>query len=90
MAEFRCPGQDMRCWRPEDIFLGKCPSCGAEIEIWKDEPFRYCPSCRTQVRNPKLDCGCTQWCKHALDCLTPMLGDQDPSGPIPSRLSEPR
>jgi hypothetical protein len=65
----KCPGQDQRYWKPEDIFNVRCPHCGYEIEFWKDEPYRDCPGCKKMVRNPSLDTGCTQWCKYAKDCL---------------------
>ena len=71
MPERRCPGQDMRYWKPEDIFTAPCPFCQGEIEFWKDEPLRVCPSCRKEVRNPKQDFGCADWCKHAEECLAP-------------------
>jgi DNA-directed RNA polymerase subunit RPC12/RpoP len=61
----------MRYWKPEDICLARCPHCGAEIEFWKDEPVRQCPSCRKEVRNPKLDPGCAEWCKHGPECVEP-------------------
>jgi len=59
----------MRYWRPEDIFDVACPRCGAEIEFWKDEPVRVCPSCKAEVSNPRMDVGCAKWCKHADECL---------------------
>ncbi len=65
----RCPGQDMRNWRPEDIFDVACPACSAEIEFWKDEPFRICTSCGMEVQNPRLDFGCAKWCKFAEQCV---------------------
>ena len=71
MAETHCPGQDMRFWKPEDIFTVPCPFCRGEIEFWKDEPVRPCPNCRKEVRNPKLDAGCAQWCGHASECVEP-------------------
>lgn len=58
----------MRNWRPEDIFDLKCPKCATEIEFWKDEPVRVCPSCKAEVPNPKMDVGCAEWCKHADEC----------------------
>ena len=61
----------MRYWKPEDIFTVACPFCQGEIEFWKDEPFRLCPSCRKEVRNPKQDFGCAEWCKHGSECLEP-------------------
>lgn len=65
----RCPGQDMRYWKPEDIFDVACFSCGANIEFWKDEPFRICKGCGKEVRNPRIDLGCAKWCKYADECL---------------------
>ncbi|MBN1542597.1 hypothetical protein JW992_10665 [candidate division KSB1 bacterium] len=64
----RCPGQDQRFWKPEDIYDVICPSCGTEIEFWKDEPTRTC-SCGQIVRNPRIDLGCAKWCVHAKECL---------------------
>ena len=68
MSTPRCPGQDMRYWKPEDIFYAPCPFCGGEIEFWKDEPSRVCPSCKKEVPNPKIDTGCAKWCKHGDEC----------------------
>ena len=65
----RCPGQDMRRWKPADVFQVPCPHCGAELEIFKDEPFRTCRACRRKVRNPHLDTGCAEWCKYADKCF---------------------
>ncbi|HOE64911.1 MAG TPA: hypothetical protein PLO62_00155 [Candidatus Hydrogenedentes bacterium] len=65
----RCPGQDQRYWKPEDIFMLGCPWCGAEIEFWKDEPVRVCRACARQVRNPRMDMGCAAWCASADQCL---------------------
>ncbi len=69
MNEQQCPGQDQRFWTPEDIFDVPCPSCGTEIEFWKDEPVRHCKECKTAVRNPKIDLGCSEWCKHGKKCV---------------------
>ena len=69
MEEPRCPGQDQRQWKFEDICYVPCSSCGAEIEIWKDEPFRLCPTCGTETPNPRLKGDCATWCKHADKCL---------------------
>lgn len=68
----RCPGQDQRLWKPEDIFDVRCPNCKHEIEFWKDEPYRECPDCKKIIRNPRLDIGCAEWCKFSKECL---LGD---------------
>jgi hypothetical protein len=69
MSQPRCPGQDQRYWKPEDIFFAPCPACGTQIEFWKDEPVRICPKCQREARNPRFDLGCAQHCKHGQDCL---------------------
>ena len=65
----RCPGQDMRYWVPKDIATVLCPNCGAEMEIWKDEPFRMCRGCNCEVRNPNIKPDCAKWCKFANECF---------------------
>ena len=67
--KFTCPGQDQRFWKPEDIFDVRCPNCGNEIEFWKDDPYHTCSECDKIIRNPKIDIGCAEWCKHAGDCI---------------------
>jgi len=69
MSNIKCPGQDQRYWKPEDIFNVLCPYCKAEIEFWKDEPVQPCPNCKKEVRNPRIDLGCAEWCKYAKDCI---------------------
>jgi hypothetical protein len=66
---FRCPGQDQRFWKPDDIFDIECPQCGDTIEFWKDEPKLKCPHCKAVVTNPRLDMGCAKWCQYASQCL---------------------
>lgn len=85
MPEYRCPGQDQRYWKPEDIFLAACPHCRGEIEFWKDEPTRLCPSCGREVRNPKRDFGCVKWCQHAPQCQESLSGDKPSEPPEPGR-----
>jgi len=65
----RCPGQDPTRWKPKDILELKCPTCGSPVEFWKDEPVRNCRNCGKEVRNPKIDLGCAQWCPSAKQCL---------------------
>jgi len=65
----RCPGQDQRFWKPEDIFDVRCPGCGQAIEFFKDEPKLKCRKCGQMVVNPKIDIGCAQWCQYADQCL---------------------
>lgn len=65
----RCPGQDLRFWKPEDIFEVKCPSCGNMLEFFKDEPKLKCGNCGNLILNPKIDISCSQWCKFGEQCL---------------------
>jgi len=65
----RCPGQDQRFWKPEDIFEVQCPGCGQTIEFFKDEPKLKCRKCSRVVVNPKIDLGCAEWCQYAEQCL---------------------
>ena len=65
----KCPGQDMRYWKPGDIFDADCPHCGSKIEFFKDEATRRCRSCKKQVVNPRMNFGCAAYCQYAADCL---------------------
>jgi hypothetical protein len=65
----RCPGQDQRFWKPEDIFEVRCPSCGEKVEFFKDEPKLKCRSCGHLVVNPRLNLGCAEWCQYAEQCI---------------------
>ena len=64
----KCPGQDMRFWKPGDIFDAPCPQCGGRVEFFKDEVKRKC-RCGHEIVNPKLDFGCAQWCPYAEQCV---------------------
>ena len=66
---FRCPGQDQRFWKPEDVFEVRCPSCGLSIEFFKDEPKLKCRNCGQLVVNPKINLGCAEWCRYAEKCM---------------------
>ncbi|SMB99989.1 hypothetical protein SAMN00808754_3201 [Thermanaeromonas toyohensis ToBE] len=72
MSIGRCPGQDRRYWKPEDIFEEPCPHCGKLIEFWKDDVTVRCPHCRQYVKNPRFDPGCAAWCSYASKCLGPL------------------
>jgi len=65
----RCPGQDQRFWKPEDIFEVRCPCCGRKMEFFKDEPKLKCRKCGRLVVNPKIDLGCAEWCRYAEQCV---------------------
>jgi hypothetical protein len=69
MGKHRCPGQDRRYWKPEDIFEEKCPRCGFAVELWKDEGVGRCSNCGTAIVNPRVAQGCAQWCKFAKECM---------------------
>lgn len=73
----KCPGQDQRFWKPDDIFEVQCPGCGAAIEFWKDEPSLKCPQCRKLVVNPRLDLGCAEWCQYGDECLGAVRARED-------------
>jgi len=64
----KCPGQDTRFWKPDDIFDVVCPACGKPVEFFKDDPSRRCPKCGTLIANPRLDRGCAEWCRYAREC----------------------
>ncbi len=65
----RCPGQDTRYWKEDAIFEEPCPFCGEEIEFFKDDTRRRCPSCGREVPNPRMDFSCAAYCKYAEQCL---------------------
>lgn len=69
MLSAKCPGQDRRNWKPEDIFEHDCPHCGNPIEFWKTDAKRTCPECHEQVLNPKFNLGCALWCAYAEQCV---------------------
>jgi len=64
----RCPGQDQRFWKPEDVFEVHCPGCGRSVEFFKDEPNVKCRNCSCVVINTKINLGCAQWCRYATQC----------------------
>jgi len=82
----KCPGQDQRYWTPDDIFDVGCPYCGRAIEFWKDEPFRLCRDCGREVRNPRLDLTCADWCASADECLGRRLERGAVASPVVERL----
>ena len=65
----KCPGQDMRYWKPGDIFETDCPHCGKTVEFFKDEATRRCKNCKNVVVNPKMNFGCAAYCQYAAQCL---------------------
>jgi hypothetical protein len=65
----KCPGQDTRYWKKEDIFEVRCPVCHTSAEFFKDDVRRRCNKCNSWVPNPKLDLGCIEWCNYAEECV---------------------
>jgi hypothetical protein len=76
----KCPGQDLRFWKPGDIFDISCPKCGGKIEFFKDDVRRKCKSCGARITNPKIDFSCAEWCAYAEQCV----------GELPRELREKR
>lgn len=85
----KCPGQDTRYWKPEDIFDVPCPVCDTGVEFLKTDRRRKCANCGYSFRNPRLELGCAQWCAYAEECLgfvpekTPLDSER---GPVVDRL----
>ena len=65
----KCPGQDKRFWKADDIKQADCPKCGSGVEFFKDDRSRKCEKCGTRFKNPYLDIGCMEWCKYAKECI---------------------
>lgn len=65
----KCPGQDRRFWKPEDVFEADCPRCGASIEFFKGDVAVRCHVCKRKMINPRFDPGCAAWCGYAEQCL---------------------
>ena len=77
----KCPGQDMQYWDAAAIFDVACPECDAQVEFYKDDTTRSCPSCGHRFVNPKMDFGCDAYCKYAEQCIGTLpeefVGSQD-------------
>jgi len=69
MPKNMCPGQDMRFWKPDDIYRVPCAHCGGQVEFFKDDLRRKCPHCGKFTVNPKNDLSCARWCRYAAECL---------------------
>jgi hypothetical protein len=74
MPALKCPGQDFRFWRSEDIYEVPCPACEKPVEFFKNDVLRKCGNCGYQFPNPKLDIGCAEWCPHADKCIAVQHG----------------
>ena len=65
----KCPGQDSRYWKPGAIFEAPCPTCGTEVEFFKDDTSRLCKGCGNRFMNPHMDFGCASYCRFAEQCV---------------------
>ena len=63
----RCPGQDQRRWRPEDMTYLPCPDCGREVELFPDETKVRCSACGRAVSRERPK-DCLDWCAAAEAC----------------------
>ena len=76
----QCPGQDPRFWKVGDIQQVSCPQCGDSVEFFKDDLSRKCPNCGSRFKNPHLNMGCAEWCKHAKECLDSLYNEGKDKG----------
>lgn len=65
----RCPGQDTRFWKPDDVYTAKCPKCGQPVEFFKDDIRRRCKKCGHMFINPRMNLGCAKWCQYSDQCV---------------------
>jgi hypothetical protein len=88
MEQMKCPGQDTRYWKPDDIFVAECPKCGAEIEFFKDDTRRRCAWCGHLFYNPKIELGCAEWCQYAEKCVPDLVKAKKAAQTFKEILSE--
>ena len=88
MEQIKCPGQDTRHWKPDDIFMVECPKCSAEIEFFKDDTRRRCAWCGHLFYNPKIELGCAEWCQFAEKCVPDVVAEKKAMQTFKERLRE--
>jgi hypothetical protein len=88
MEQIKCPGQDTRYWKSDDIFTVECPKCGAEIEFFKDDARRRCAWCGHLFYNPKIEMGCAEWCQFADKCVPELVKEKQAMQTFKERLRE--
>jgi hypothetical protein len=88
MEQIKCPGQDTRYWKSDDIFTVECPKCGAEIEFFKDDTRRRCAWCGHLFYNPKIEMGCAEWCQFADKCVPELVKEKQAMQTFKERLRE--
>ncbi len=76
MEQVKCPGQDTRYWKADDIFTVECPKCGAEIEFFKDDTRRRCAWCGHLFYNPRIELGCAEYCQYADKCVPELMAER--------------
>jgi ribosomal protein S27AE len=60
-----CPGSANI--RTPELSLKKCPSCGADIEMFSNETSTNCTACGFTVYNDINSC--IRWCRFAEKCV---------------------
>jgi len=88
MEQIKCPGQDTRFWKPDDIFTLECPKCGAEIEFFKDDTRRRCAWCGHLFYNPRIELGCAEYCQFADKCVPELMAEKKAMQTFKERLRE--
>jgi len=88
MEQIKCPGQDTRYWKPDDIFTLECPKCGTEIEFFKDDTRRRCTWCGHLFYNPKIELGCAEYCQFADKCVPELMAERKAMQTFKERLKE--
>jgi hypothetical protein len=88
MEQMKCPGQDTRFWKPDDIFTAECPKCGADIEFFKDDARRRCAWCGHMFYNPKISLGCAEWCQYAEKCVPELMQEKKAAQTFKEHLAE--
>ena len=68
----KCPGSTPN--KSLDSIVVKCASCGADVELFSDEPKRRC-RCGNIVRRDTTP-RCADWCPAAALCLGEATGAQ--------------
>ena len=88
----KCPGQNTRYWKPDDVVDLLCPACDSPVEFFKDDLSRPCPSCGYRFRNPDFDLGCAEYCRYAEKCLGSLPPEEEgvvtSEGPLVVRIRE--
>ncbi len=88
MEQVKCPGQDTRFWKADDIFTVECPKCGAEIEFFKDDTRRRCAWCGHLFYNPRIELGCAEYCQYADKCVPELMAERRAMATFRERLKE--